>query len=136
MVAMTSSDKPIHSLGDEAFVSLTTYRRSGEPVSTAVWIARDGNDLVVITPAESGKVKRIKNSGRVELRPCNRGGKVPDGATAVAAEARIVTGSAADRATAILKKKYGFQYRLVMLIERVIARRHKPRVILAISAAE
>lgn len=76
---MTSSDKPIHSLGDEAFVSLTTFRRSDEPVSTAVWIARDGDDLVVITPAESGKVKRIKNSGRVELRPCNRGGKVPDG---------------------------------------------------------
>ena len=135
-MAMTSSDKSIHSLGDEAFVSLTTFRKSGEPVSTAVWIARDGDDLVVITPAESGKVKRIKNSGRVELRPCSRGGKVPDGAVAVAGEARIVTGSAANRATAILKKKYGFQYRLVMLIERIIARRHKPRVILAITAAE
>lgn len=129
---MTPTPSPLTALGNEAFVSLTTFRRSGAPVSTPVWIARDGDDLVVITPAESGKVERIRNSGRVELRPCSRRGKVPEDATAVEGSARFVTGAAADRATAVLRKKYGIQYRLVMLIERIVARRHKPRVIVAI----
>lgn len=33
-------------LGDERFVSLTTFRRTGERVSTPVWIARDQDTLV------------------------------------------------------------------------------------------
>lgn len=37
---------------------LTTFRKSGELVSTPVWIAREGGELLVITPTESGKVKR------------------------------------------------------------------------------
>lgn len=127
---MTSSDSAFLALGDEAFVSLTTFRKSGEPVSTPVWIARDGDELVVITPSESGKVKRIRNSARVELRPCSRRGQVPDDAVAVAGNARIVT---SDRATAAIKKKYGIEFRVVMFIELLVARRRKPRVILAIT---
>lgn len=41
-------------MGDERFVSLTTFRKSGEPVSTAVWIGRDGDAVIVITPEASG----------------------------------------------------------------------------------
>ncbi|MGV8875192.1 MAG: PPOX class F420-dependent oxidoreductase [Rhodococcus sp. (in: high G+C Gram-positive bacteria)] len=130
---MATSSSSAQAVGDEAFVSLTTFRRSGAPVSTAVWIARDGDELVVITPAESGKVKRIKNSGRVELRPCSRRGAVPENAVAVSGTARIVTGDGAERSTAALKKKYGFEYRIIMLVELILARRRKPRVILAIS---
>lgn len=131
---MTQPDAGLRLLGDEAFVSLTTFRRSGEPVATPVWIARDGDDLVVITPAESGKVKRVRNSGRVELRPCSRRGKVPDGALAVSAQASIDTGASATRATEAIKKKYGFEFRVVMFVELLIARRRKPRVILRITS--
>ena len=49
-------------LGDERFISLTTFLKSGNAVSTPVWIARDGDDLVVTTPAMSGKAKRLRNS--------------------------------------------------------------------------
>ncbi|MFC8181450.1 PPOX class F420-dependent oxidoreductase [Rhodococcus sp. NPDC057297] len=119
-------------LGDQPFVSLTTFRRSGEPVSTPVWIGRDGDELIVLTPTDSGKVKRIRNSGRVELRPCNRRGKVPDDAVAHAGTARIVADEPARRATELIRRKYGVEFRIVMLIERVVARGRKPRVILAI----
>ena len=67
-------------LGDERFVSLTTFRRSGERVSTPVWVGRDGDALVVTTPQASGKVKRIRNNPRVELCSCSRMGRVKDGA--------------------------------------------------------
>jgi len=35
-------------------------------VSTAVWVARDGDALVVTTPEASGKVKRLRNNPRVD----------------------------------------------------------------------
>ena len=61
-------------MADERFVSLTTFRRSGEAVSTPVWVARDGNALVVLTPAASGTVRRLRHDPRVEVRPCQGSG--------------------------------------------------------------
>lgn len=133
LVTMANPSSSARDIGSEAFVSLTTFRRSGAPVSTPVWIARDGDELVVITPSDSGKVKRIKNSNRVELRPCSRRGAVDENAVTVTGRARIVSGDAAERSTSVLKKKYGIEYRIVMLVELIVARRRKPRVILAIA---
>lgn len=120
-------------LGDESFVSLTTYRRNGQPVSTPVWIGRDGGALVVTTPAESGKVKRLRNDPRVEVRPCSRRGHVADGATRATGRVEIVGGAAAEPATEAIRRKYGLEYRVVMLVERLAARRRKPRVVLRIT---
>jgi PPOX class probable F420-dependent enzyme len=123
-------------LGDESFVSLTTFRRSGEPVSTPVWIARDGDDLIVITPADSGKVKRLRNNPSVELRPCSRRGKVDAGVDSVAAVAEIVTDESTSRRMAdTIRDEYGLEYRIVMFVERMLARRQKPRVLLRITPA-
>ena len=123
-------------LGDEPFVSLTTFRKSGVAVSTPVWIARDGDALIVTTPQESGKVKRLRNSGRVELRPCSRMGKVADDAVPVAGVATIHGDAATrDRLTDVIRKKYGFEYRVTMIIEAIVAKRTKERVILRITAA-
>ncbi|PPF79448.1 hypothetical protein C5B96_12635 [Subtercola sp. Z020] len=122
-------------LGDESFVSLATFRRSGVPVSTPVWIARDGDALLVVTPAESGKVKRLRNSPRVELRPCDRRGRVPAGAATTEAVAEIVEAPVeVERLTIFFRSKYGIEYRAFMLIERIVARRRKPRVMLRITA--
>ena len=70
-------------MGRQEFVSLTTFRRTGASVATPVWIAPDGDVLVVTTPVESGKVKRLRPDPRVELRPCSRRGAVADGASAM-----------------------------------------------------
>jgi PPOX class probable F420-dependent enzyme len=66
-------------LAQEEFVSLTTYRRSGDAVSVPVWIApatdaRGG--LLVTTTERSAKVKRLRRDRRVQLRPCDRRGAV------------------------------------------------------------
>jgi hypothetical protein len=42
---------PLPVLSDHRFVALTTFRRSGAPVSTPVSVGRDGESLVVLTPA-------------------------------------------------------------------------------------
>ena len=119
-------------MADEQYVSLTTFRRSGEPVSTAVWIARDGDALVVTTPAASGKVKRLRRDPRVELRPCGRTGRVADGTPAVTAVAEAVPPTVS--ATAALQQKYGLPYRAIMVVERVLGRGRRERVIVRITA--
>ena len=129
--------KTFTALGDETFVSLTTFRKNGERISSPVWIARDGDTLLVITPEESGKVKRIRNNGHVEIRPSSRMGKVADGIEPVSGFAEIVTDTpTATRLTHVIQKKYGLEYRIIMLIERIAARRQKPRLILRITSEE
>jgi uncharacterized protein len=120
-------------MADEQFVSLTTFRRSGAPVATPVWIARDGDALVVTTIADSGKVKRLRNDPRVELRPSTRRGAVPDDAPVATGVAAVAAPS--EQATAALRRKYGLQYRLITGVERVLARGRRERVILRITAA-
>ena len=118
-------------MAEQRFVSLTTFRRSGAPVAPPVWIARDGDALVVTTPAGSGKIKRLRHDRRVELRPCSRSGAVADGAPTVGARAEVVPPS--DSSTGVLRRKYGLQYRIVSALERVITRGRRERVIVRIS---
>ena len=133
---MPNSAAALAGLADERFVSLTTYRRTGEAVSTPVWIARDGGDLLVTTPKESGKVKRLRNDSRVQLRPCSRTGAVKDDAVAVDAYAVIADD---DQSRALLTRvfggKYRLEYRIFLFIERLGKSGAKTRVLLRISAA-
>ena len=117
------------SLADARFVSLTTFRRSGERVSTPVWVARDGEALVVLTPAGSGKVERLRRDPRVELAPCGRFGTVEDGVVAVAGTAEVRESRAdVDRARATIRRHYPIESRVVLGVERVIERlRGRPR---------
>lgn len=121
-------------LGDQSYVSLTTFRKSGDPVSTPVWVARDGVDLVVTTPRSSGKVKRLRHTSRVELRPCTRTGRVADDAPLHEGRATLDEGTiSGERAGRALAAKYGLQYRLIGLVEPLLRRRRPDRVIVRIA---
>lgn len=106
-------------LARSTFVLLTTYRRNGEAVPTPVWIAPDGERLLVTTGAESGKVKRLGHTSRVTLTPCDMRGKVKKGAVSVEAVA-VVDDSAETREAldAAMLKKYGIQYKIARSRER------------------
>jgi len=116
-------------LADARFVSLTTFRRSGEPVSTPVWVGRDGESLVVLTPAGSGKVRRLRSDPRVEVRPCGRFGKVSDDAQPIAGTAEIRERPAdVHRARETIRRTYPLESRLVLGIERLAEKlRGRPR---------
>jgi len=110
-------------LGEQQYVELTTFRRNGTPVVTPVWIAPDGDDLLIITVDETGKTKRLAHTARVELRPCDiRGGVAPD-APRYAARARVERGAAAvARVKKAVGAKYGWWYRALTLVEPVLDR--------------
>ncbi len=113
----------------EEFVSLTTFRRDGSPVAVPIWIARNGDALVVSTPASTGKVKRLRRDPRVELRPCGRRGQIREGAEPVVGLAEVAPPEPNDLAA--LQRKYGLQYRIGTVVERLV-RGRRERVILRI----
>ncbi|WP_439592944.1 PPOX class F420-dependent oxidoreductase [Microbacterium sp.] len=117
------------------FVSLGTFRRSGEVVATPVWMAADSDELVVTTERSTGKVKRLRRNPAVTMQPCSRMGKIEPGAVTVTAQARVV--EVDERANAVLAAKYGFTFRAFLAVERFVRRlqrRPGDRVILRISA--
>ena len=98
-------------LGEETYVNLATTRKDGREVLTPVWIARDGERLVVYTNVNSGKVKRIRNGGRVRLASCNARGKLRGDWLEVRAR-MLEDPSERDRALEAIFGKYGWQMRL------------------------
>lgn len=112
-------------IADHEYVLLTTFRKTGVPVATPVWIVRDGDELLVTTGATSGKVKRLRHTARVTLAPCDARGTVPAGAETVEATATIhddaETMARLERA---LMKKYGAKYKMIRAAQKL--RRAKP----------
>jgi PPOX class probable F420-dependent enzyme len=94
------------------YLNLETFKKSGEGVKTPVWFAADpasdpASDaarLYAYTIGNSGKVKRIRNSGRVRIAPCDARGKVLG--DWVEGRAEIVTGEDAAYGDRLLNKKY------------------------------
>jgi uncharacterized protein len=113
LVAMPSLEQ----LKSEKYVLLTTYRKDGRGVPTPLWVVPDGAGLAFWTVRDTGKVKRIRNNGRVTLAACDLRGN-PRGEP-VEAYARI--GDHADRLRvgAALGRKYGLVGRLTLLGSRL-----------------
>lgn len=124
----------IAQVGDEKFVSLTTFKRNGDAAAAPMWIVRDGATLLAWTPADAWKVKRIRRDPRVTLTPCGRTGKVRDDQPVLAGTSEVITDTdEVTRVESLIKRKYGLEYRIVTLIEAIAARGRKPRVVLRIS---
>ena len=108
-------------LGRERYVNLATFRRNGLEVQTPVWVAPDGDHLVVYTNVTSGKIKRIRNDGRVRLAPCDARGRLRG--EWVEARARLRSDPAAvERGLAAIRRKYGWQADLLRLGARLSGR--------------
>ena len=102
------------------YVSLTTIRRSGVPVSTPVWAAPDGETLVVWTRTDSGKVKRLRHTSRVTVAPCDIRGRVQG--AAVDGVAEFVPHAEWPGALASLRRAYGFRFQAGYVTSRVVQR--------------
>jgi uncharacterized protein len=102
-------NSPAPSIAAEKYVALTTTKRSGDTVTSPVWIAAlpDGS-LGFTTDLTSGKVKRIRNFPEVRLQPCNSRGAVRPDSAVVHARATVLTDADIADVKAAIKAKYGF----------------------------
>jgi uncharacterized protein len=99
-------------LGQERYVSITTFRADGTPVATPVWIVAAGGRLYIWTGARTGKARRIRRDPQVTLAPCTGRGK-PTG-PATAARARIVPLADRPEVWPVFLSKYGLQLRAIL----------------------
>jgi uncharacterized protein len=110
-------------------ISLETYRKSGAPVRTTVWLVQEGGSLYVRTDPRSGKVNRLRSNPRVRLAPSDiRGNIKGDWAQG---EARFVEDSRALEILRLFRKKYGLAVPLIALSRRL--RGFPPLVVIEIS---
>lgn len=104
---MAMNAVPFENLRGHRFMSLTTFRKSGEAVPTPVWFAQVGDKLYVMTSPDSGKIKRIRGNAQVEVAPCDARGTLLGGS--VEAMARILPTDHAPLADQALSRKYSWQ---------------------------
>ncbi|MCU1367762.1 MAG: class F420-dependent oxidoreductase [Ilumatobacteraceae bacterium] len=118
------------SLADEKYVLLTTFKRSGDAVSSPVWIvALDGGTYGFWTSSGSGKAKRLAHTDRITVQPCDARGKIKDGAPTSAGSAKLVTGPELDEIHTKVVAKYGFMTKITKLfgtIGGIIKRKRIP----------
>lgn len=110
----------IEELSKEKYISLGTFKRDGNMVATPVWLARDGDHLVVITDATSGKAKRLRNSSRARVAPCDMRGNVRGEYTDATAD--LLDEAGTDRVKRLIDAKYGLMAKVFSLMESVRAR--------------
>ena len=97
-------------LAHEEFVSITTFKRDGTPVSTPVWVVGEDGNLLVISEADTWKVKRIRRDGHVRVAPCSARGAVRGEPVDGTAVIETDTGPVEQ----LLARKYGWKYRAYM----------------------
>lgn len=118
---MAETSTLYQALGGEKFILLTTFRKTGVGVPTPVWFALEGDHIYVLTDPKSGKVKRVRNNGKVQFAPCTFNGKVR-GPT-LSGMARILPSEERQKAIDALNKKYGLMKRFLDLFERRLDKR-------------
>ena len=130
---MSDPTPVLDALGASPYLSLTTFKKDGTAVATPVWVVRDGDHLYVSTDATSGKAKRLRNSGRVLLAPCDMRGRFEP--PQVEGTARVLQDpSDVDAVRDRIKGRFGLQYRLATL-GAALRRRQEPQVGLEITLA-
>jgi len=113
-------------------MSLTTFRKSGQAVTTPVWFAQEGDKIYVYTGTSSGKVKRIAHTAKVTVAPCTMSGGLLG--EAVEAKARILqTAEERRRADEVLNRKYGWQKRILFIWYRLTGEKESETTYLEIS---
>lgn len=121
---------------DQKYLSLETFKKSGEGVKTPVWFAADPNTdvasdcarLFVYTVGVSGKVKRLRNNKRVKIAPCTVRGRVTG--EWQNARADFVTGDEAARGMGLINRKYSPWTYVLGFFARF---RKQPRIVMVIS---
>lgn len=94
------------------YINMTTFRKSGKAVPTAVWFVELDGKLYTFTGEQTGKAKRVRANGKADIAPCDaRGNPVGD---FVSAKVRIVKDTMlVAQAEELYRKKYGLSYRLM-----------------------
>ena len=104
-------------LAQSKYAVLTTYKKDGTPVGAPVWIAPDGDRIVVWTNPKTWKVKRIRRNPEVTLQESDNRGRT-SGGEVLTGTAELLDAAGTERVRGLVARKYG-------VIGTVMIRAHK-----------
>jgi PPOX class probable F420-dependent enzyme len=103
------------------YMSLATFRKSGVDVKTPVWFAAHRDKLYCFSAADVGKVKRLRNSSRARVAPCDVRGHVlgewRDTNARITNDAALI-----DAVYGSFSQKYGWQIAVFNLGAKIVGK--------------
>jgi PPOX class probable F420-dependent enzyme len=114
-------------IDDEKYIAFTTFRRTGEAVSTPTWVVPVSDGRIGFwTAMGSGKTKRLKNDPRVRVQPSDVRGRPKEGAPVLSGAAEMVqSGRLFDEVQARVREKYGVMTKISKALGAIPMRRKK-----------
>ncbi len=103
------------------YMLVSTFRKSGEKVATAVWYGREQGKLYLFSLADAGKIKRARNNSHVEVASCTFNG-TPTGPM-IQATARILPREEEYIARRALRRHYPIGFRFSEIFSNGLLRR-------------
>jgi PPOX class probable F420-dependent enzyme len=91
-------------ISGQKYISLTTFRKTGQGVATPIWFGEENGKLYFMTRSTMGKSKRIRNNSQVKVAPCTIRGQVTG--PEFAALARMLPAEEGPRARNTINRKY------------------------------
>lgn len=103
------------------YIAFTTYRRTGEAVTSPVWVVPVSDGRVGFwTSMGSGKAKRLAHTSRVRVQPSDARGRVAPGSQPLDGTAETVrSGGFFDEVRAKVREKYGVMTTITRLLAKV-----------------
>ncbi len=93
-------------LANGKYALLTSYKKDGTGVGAPVWVAPDGDRIVVWTYGSSWKVQRIRRNPQVRLQSCDSRGRVTS-EEVLTGTAEVLDAPGTERVRGIVGNKYG-----------------------------
>ena len=101
---------------NQRYVNLESFRKNGQGIRTPLWFVEAQGVLYMRTPAQSAKVRRIRNNLRVRVVPSDLRGN-PKGEW-LEGEAHLIAATEAEWVNQLVKHKYGLFKRLIDIRSR------------------
>jgi PPOX class probable F420-dependent enzyme len=105
------------------YLSLTTYRRDGSPVSTPVWFVEEDGRLLVTTAPDSYKAKRLRRNPAAMVAPCTATGRLK--AEPVPATVEFLPAEAYEHVDRLMARKYRVDRVLILPLYRLVTKLRK-----------
>jgi len=113
----------VSELDSAKYISFTTFKKDGSPVSTPVWITGGAGTYAFSTGGRSWKARRLLNNPSVQVQVCDMRGRVALQAATYTGTGEVVSSADAIGAVArALAAKYGWQFRALELFNALKSR--------------
>lgn len=113
----TATTAGLQDLAHQTFVALTTFRKSGAPVTTPMHLVEANGRVFFRTFSAAGKAKRLARNPDITLAPADIRGQVHG--DALRASTHLVQGADEALARSAMKQGYPVSQRLIPLYHKL-----------------